>query len=115
MFSNVEKLEKFPQIVVKISSKSLFCSWKSNSISIELRTMVVQSERIFRLGTMASNNLQSLELYPFDEKEIEFGGKRRKKKEKKKKKRKRGHGDDRREADLVETSFRLDVGVKKSS
>lgn len=50
--------------------------------------MVVQSERIFRLGTMASNNLQSLELYPFDEKEIEFGGKRRKKKEKKKRKEK---------------------------
>ena len=37
------------------------------------------------------------------------------KKKKKRKKRKRGHGDDRREADLVETSFRLDVGVKKSS
>ena len=46
--------------------------------------MVVQSERIFRLGTMASNNLQSLELYLFDEKEIEFGGKWRKKKRKEK-------------------------------
>ena len=33
---------------------------------------------------MASNNLQSLELYLFDEKEIEFGGKWRKKKRKKK-------------------------------